>query len=56
MKLEEIMYEIIALDLKDELFKEMQRLEDLDPYKYKDYEFLIKTAFDNIKQKNNESI
>jgi hypothetical protein len=56
MKLEEIMYEIISLNLKDELFDEMRLLEETDPHKYKDYEFLIKTAFDNIKQKYNESI
>ena len=56
MKLEEIMYETVSLNLKDELFKEMERLEESEPHKYKDYEFLIKTAFYNIKTKKDESI
>jgi hypothetical protein len=56
MKLEDVLYEVISLDLKDELFIEMKRLEEEDPYKYKDYTFLIETAFDNVKHKKDESI
>ena len=56
MKVEDVLHEVITLNLKDELFTEMKRLEEEDPYKYKDYTFLVETAFDNIKTKNNESI
>jgi len=56
MKLEDILYEVISLNLKDELFIEMKRLEIEDPYKYMDYTFLIETAFDNIKKQKHESI
>lgn len=56
MKLEDILYEAISLNLKDELFLEMKRLEMENPYMYKDYTFLIETAFDNIKKQKNESI
>jgi hypothetical protein len=56
MEVEDILYEAISLNLKDELFTEIKRLEMEDPYKYKDYTFLTKTAFDNVKQKKDESI
>lgn len=56
MTVEDILYEVISLNLKDELFREIKRLEIEDPYRYKDYTFLVETAFDNIKQQKDESI
>lgn len=58
MNTEEIMYEVSKLGLKDTLFTEMKRLEEHDPHRYKNFELLIETAFNNINKETpiNESI
>jgi hypothetical protein len=56
MNIEEIMYEVHELGLREDLFTEMKNLETENPYKYKDYKLLIETAYTNIKKNNNESI
>ena len=56
MDLEDLFYEAEELNLRNELMIEMKRLEQINPFKYKDYKLLVQTALDNVKKIKNEDL